>query len=128
MANLLEDCFYDCQSDDDSDSDSDDSDRDHDRDLQLLRSVGGYSAARQLLPKFDDPVEIRETLERAVRTTRLLLRSVGGKCDCFAPAEQATSRSFFYPATLEICARLLTDKSCPCPPVPSVVCVAIRSH
>ncbi|XP_034485131.1 uncharacterized protein LOC117790007 [Drosophila innubila] len=115
MANLLEDFFYDCHSDDDSDDDSD-FDLENNNCDQIVRAAGGYNTDRQLLPNLDDPVEIRRTLERVANTTRLLLRSVGGKCDRYEPLEQQVSRSFFYPATLEISARLLTDKSCPYPP------------
>ncbi|KAL7726947.1 hypothetical protein ACLKA6_002714 [Drosophila palustris] len=106
MANHLEDCFYDCLSDSESDEDSDFELEDH-KCGEIVRAVAGYC------PNFDDPAEIRRTLERVANTSRLLLRSVGGDCDCFEHLEQQASRSFFYPATLEICARLLTDKSPP---------------
>lgn len=115
MANLLEDCFYDCQSDSESTEDSE-LDLEDDKCDQALRAVGGYSGNHHLFSKFDDSLEMRKALERVTNTSRLLLRSVGGKCDCSNCLEKETSRPFFYPAQLEICARLITDKSCPIPP------------
>ncbi|XP_060648231.1 uncharacterized protein LOC132785919 [Drosophila nasuta] len=110
MADYRGDCFYDCNSE--SENGDEDSVIEHEpkKCEQIIRAVGGFST-----PNFDDPLEIRQTLERVSDNSRLLLRSVGGKCDCLEHSDRHTSATFFYPATLEICARLLTDKSSACP-------------
>ncbi|KAH8360258.1 hypothetical protein KR093_011639, partial [Drosophila rubida] len=111
MADYLGDCFYDCQSATESDDEESAIDLEPINCEQVVRAVGGYS------PNFEDPLEMRHTIERVAINSRMLLRSVGGNCECLGGyVDRSASASFFYPATLEICARLLTDKSCACPP------------
>ncbi|KAH8307605.1 hypothetical protein KR044_005033, partial [Drosophila immigrans] len=105
MADYLGDNFYDCQ----SGSDSDVEDLGSNNCEQVIRAVGGFSP-------LDDPLVIRQALERVANNSLLLLRTVGGKCDYLGHLDRHTSSTFVYPATLEICARLLTDKSCACSP------------
>ncbi|XP_020813742.1 uncharacterized protein LOC110188370 [Drosophila serrata] len=61
--------------------------------------------------RYDDPVEIRAVLERAAIATQRMLRCYGGTDG----GPTLPSRSRFYPATLEVSARLHTDDKCPCP-------------
>ncbi|XP_017037495.1 uncharacterized protein [Drosophila kikkawai] len=62
-------------------------------------------------PRYDDPMEIRAVLERAAIATQRMLRCYGGT-EC-GPSRPTKTR--FYPATLEVSARLHTDDKCPCP-------------
>ncbi|XP_016977761.1 uncharacterized protein LOC108043527 [Drosophila rhopaloa] len=91
------DTFYDCRSDDEGSPE--------------LAVGGGDEVICKRAPRFDDPVEIRAVLERAANTTQRLLRCYGGT-DC-VPTRPSMTR--FYPATLEVSARLHTDDKCPCP-------------
>ncbi|KAH8243091.1 hypothetical protein KR032_004554 [Drosophila birchii] len=61
--------------------------------------------------RFDDPVEIRAVLERAAIATHQMLRCYGGSDGGLT----RPSKARFYPATLEVSARLHTDDKCPCP-------------
>ncbi|XP_017058347.2 uncharacterized protein LOC108099366 [Drosophila ficusphila] len=91
------DTFHDCRSDDEESPE--------------LAIGGGDEVICKQAPRFDDPVQIRAVLERASVATRRLLRCYGGT-DC---VPTRPSMTLFYPATLEVCARLHTDEKCPCP-------------
>ncbi|ALC45650.1 CG33189, partial [Drosophila busckii] len=53
---------------------------------------------------YSDPAHIRATLQRAANATQRLLRDFGGPCAALHTEQH------FYPATLEINARLHTNK------------------
>ncbi|KAH8295308.1 hypothetical protein KR018_009918 [Drosophila ironensis] len=91
------DTFYDCRSDDE--------------DLQDLGLAHGDAVVCKKAPRFDDPVQIRAVLERAATATLKLLRCYGGT-ENVVPRPSLTH---FYPATLELIARLHTDDHCSCP-------------
>ncbi|EDV49867.1 uncharacterized protein LOC6552643 [Drosophila erecta] len=91
------DIFHDCRSDDEE--------------TPELDVGGGDEVICKQAPRFDDPVQIRAVLERAATATQRLLRCYGGT-DC-VPTRPLMTR--FYPATLEVSARLHTDDKCPCP-------------
>ncbi|XP_041675150.1 uncharacterized protein LOC108109401 [Drosophila eugracilis] len=91
------DTFHDCRSDEE--------------DTSELAVGGGDEVICKQAPRFDDPVQIRAVLERAANATQQLLRCYGGT-DC-VPTRPSMTR--FYPATLEVSARLHTDDKCPCP-------------
>ncbi|XP_017123874.1 uncharacterized protein LOC108143835 [Drosophila elegans] len=92
------DTFYDCRSDEECSPES--------------VVGGGDEVICKQAPRFDDPVEIRAVLERAATATQRLLRCYGGTDFCVPPRPTMTR---FYPATLEVSARLHTDDKCPCP-------------
>ncbi|KAH8329760.1 hypothetical protein KR074_003819 [Drosophila pseudoananassae] len=93
-----EDTFYDCLSDEEEV-------------VEEQEMAHGDAVVCKRAPRFDDPVEIRAVLERAAIATQQLLRCYGG-ADTPAPRPSMTR---FYPATLELSARLHTDDLCPCP-------------
>ncbi|XP_016941584.4 uncharacterized protein [Drosophila suzukii] len=91
------DTFHDCRSDDEE--------------IPELSVGGGDEVICKQAPRYDDPGQIRAVLERAATATQRLLRCYGGT-DC-VPTRPSMTR--FYPATLEVSARLHTDDKCPCP-------------
>ncbi|EDW80985.1 uncharacterized protein Dwil_GK11265 [Drosophila willistoni] len=113
------DIFHDCLSD---------SDTEHFSDVSELpeKAVGDGShsddnkkkdtaSAKQLI-RFDDPEQIRTVLERAALTTKMLLRCYGGDGQSGNEDNVPYHRSpRFYPATLEINARLHAEETCSCP-------------
>lgn len=92
------DTFYDCHSDEEED-------------VEEQEMAHGDAVVCKQAPRFDDPVQIRAVLERAATATQQLLRCYGGT-DIQATRPLMTR---FYPATLELSARLHTDDLCPCP-------------
>ncbi|XP_017014090.2 uncharacterized protein [Drosophila takahashii] len=93
------DTFHDCRSDDEE------------TETPEMAVGGGDEVICKQAARFDDPVQIRAVLERAATATQRLLRCYGGT-DC-VPMRPSMTR--FYPATLEVSARLHTDDKCPCP-------------
>ncbi|KAH8395524.1 hypothetical protein KR222_000481, partial [Zaprionus bogoriensis] len=117
MISELEDSFYDCRSDAEEGADVEAPVTTVDIEAPVAKDIDVDMDIGELIPNVRDSWEIRQTLERVANSAHLLLRSVGGQCEmCANMLDRSASCSHFYPATLEISARLHTDTSCTCPP------------
>ncbi|EDV93482.1 uncharacterized protein LOC6563304 [Drosophila grimshawi] len=102
-----EERFFDCCCGSESEAESD---------LESIVRTNDYNCSLLSCPT--NVFEMRRALERAANTAQILLRGLGvhGDKDGAAAGNTACSCMRFYPATLEISARLHTDTSCGCPP------------
>ncbi|EDW13864.1 uncharacterized protein LOC6572261 [Drosophila mojavensis] len=104
----MDDIFHDCRSESDCDR-------------ECAHKAGILKACQGDFPQEEPqqrkaPMDMRSIIRRAAQNTQILLRGLGVHCECTEIEEPPSTCKFFYPATLEISARVHTEPSCGVPP------------